>query len=82
LPPAAARGIALPLRGGPEVIHSPGGTSGQKRQETPALRIHALIVGDGINDGPGLAAAEASIAPGSASDVRQRDADSATHEKS
>ncbi|MEH6757871.1 MAG: heavy metal translocating P-type ATPase [Parasphingorhabdus sp.] len=55
------------------------GASPQEKLQAIA-RFHAaglkvLMVGDGLNDGPALAAAHVSIAPGSASDVGQQASD-------
>ncbi|MDE1467755.1 heavy metal translocating P-type ATPase [Aurantiacibacter sp. D1-12] len=60
-------------------VHARAGASPQDKLET-LEHLHRqgrrpLMVGDGINDGPALAAAHASIAPGSASDISQQAAD-------
>jgi Cu2+-exporting ATPase len=60
-------------------IAARGGISPQGKlaalEELRAEGRKPLMVGDGLNDGPALAAAHASIAPGSASDASQQAAD-------
>jgi Cu2+-exporting ATPase len=65
---AAALGLAATAEASPQV----------KLAALEALKAEGsrpLMVGDGLNDGPALAAAHASIAPGTASDASQQAAD-------
>ncbi|MXP30629.1 cadmium-translocating P-type ATPase [Erythrobacter jejuensis] len=60
------------------IFGRPGMSPADKLAELERLKEqgwHPLMVGDGLNDGPALAAAHASIAPGTASDASQQAAD-------
>lgn len=66
----AACEFAIPATGG----MSPADKLAElERRRTEGQKV--LMVGDGLNDGPALAAAHVSIAPGGASDVSQQAAD-------
>jgi len=60
-------------------LESLGNVSPQEKlaqlEQLKAAGAKPLMVGDGLNDGPALAAAHASIAPGTASDASQQAAD-------
>ena len=66
----AGREFAIPAMGGVE----PAGKLAELDRLAGEGR-HVLMVGDGLNDGPALAGAHVSIAPGGASDVSQQAAD-------
>ncbi|MFA6219772.1 MAG: heavy metal translocating P-type ATPase [Erythrobacter sp.] len=65
-----ARALGILGRGGISPAEKLAVLEALKRQ-----RHRPLMVGDGLNDGPALAAAHASLAPGSASDASQQAAD-------
>lgn len=71
---AVVSGVAADLD-----IHGRGRVSPQEKlaelERLKAAGHRPLMVGDGLNDGPALAAAHVSIAPGTASDVSQQAAD-------
>ncbi|QYJ07811.1 heavy metal translocating P-type ATPase [Qipengyuania flava] len=67
---AACRTLAIPGEGDA----SPA-TKLARLEALKAAGHKPLMVGDGLNDGPALAAAHASIAPGTASDASQQAAD-------
>lgn len=72
--PAAVADISFELG-----LEAKAGLTPQEKQAAIAVLQadghNVLMVGDGLNDGPALAAANASIAPGSASDVGRQAAD-------
>ncbi|MES2496439.1 MAG: heavy metal translocating P-type ATPase [Pseudomonadota bacterium] len=70
----AVAGIAAELHVSAMVGMTPDGKL-QAIQRLAAAGHHVLMVGDGLNDGPALAAGHVSIAPSSASDVGQNAAD-------